>query len=118
MEDYFETIGFCLTNYDEADQKCFLYKYWRSLTKKQQQRATSARLHTSAEELLAKLKSIHTTNITQLIGIPLQTKMIADIYFENAINNKTSKDDDDDAQEIRVNNLAVVSQVYREANRR
>jgi hypothetical protein len=92
LEGYFETISFNLSNFEESDQKCFLYKYWRNLTKKHQERATSARLHASAEELISKLKSI--TNITQLIGIPLQTNMIADIYFENAVNVKTSTRDD------------------------
>jgi hypothetical protein len=58
----------------------FLVKYWRNLSLKHKETsATVAKLRQTAEDLIAQLKSI---GITQLIGIPLQIKMLADIYFE------------------------------------
>ena len=36
----------------------------------------------SAEELITKIKSILKENINQFIGIPLQTKMLADIFID------------------------------------
>ena len=40
----------------------------------------------SAEELIERIKPISSQNLNQLIGIPLQTKMLADIYFEKVKN--------------------------------
>jgi len=52
-----------------------------------QERPTSAnKLMQSAEELIKKIKSISSKNLNQLIAIPLQTKMLADIYFEKVEN--------------------------------
>jgi hypothetical protein len=45
----------------------------------------------SAEELIERIKSISSDNINQLIGIPLQTKMLADIYFERVKNKEDFK---------------------------
>jgi hypothetical protein len=50
---------------------------------KHQERASSARLKQSAEDLITKLKSILIESINQLIGIPLQTKMLADIFIDS-----------------------------------
>ena len=36
----------------------------------------------SAEDLIQRIKSISSQSLNQLVGIPLQTKMLADIYFE------------------------------------
>jgi ankyrin repeat protein len=83
LEDHFSTFSFNLNNFGSEDQKNFLVKYWRILNLKNPPRPTSAnKLMQSAEELIARIKSISSDNINQLIGIPLQTKMLADIYFE------------------------------------
>ena len=87
LEDHFSTFSFDLNNFDDEDQKCFLVKYWRSLNLKNPPRSTSAnKLMQSAEDLINRIQSISSDNINQLIGIPLQTKMLADIYFERVKN--------------------------------
>jgi hypothetical protein len=87
LEDHFSTFSFDLNNFDSDDQKNFLVKYWRSLNKLNQERPTSAnKLMQSAEDLIERIKSISSQNLNQLIGIPLQTKMLADIYFEKVKN--------------------------------
>jgi hypothetical protein len=79
LEDHFQTFAFNLNNFNDDDQQNFLYKYWRNVNKKNQKRAPSAQLKQSAEELSLKIKSI---KLNKLIGIPLQTKMLADIYCD------------------------------------
>jgi len=54
----------------------------------------------SAEDLLTQINSSLTKNITQLIGIPLQTKMVADIYFEHITNIN------EQASAIKITNIA------------
>jgi ankyrin repeat protein len=84
LEDLFRTFSFNLNNFDDKDQKNFLHKYWRNLNLKNQARPTSAsKFMQSAEDLIKRIKSI---NLIELIGIPLQTKMLADIYFEKVKN--------------------------------
>jgi hypothetical protein len=84
LEDLFRTFSFNLNNFDEEDQKNFLHKYWRNLNLNNQARPTSAsKFMQSAEDLIERIKSI---NLNELIGIPLQTKMLADIYFEKVKN--------------------------------
>jgi hypothetical protein len=88
LEDHFSTFSFSLNNFDDEDQKNFLYKYWRNenfkkkLNLQHKERATTAQLKQSAQYLITKIKSSQIENITALIGIPLQTKMLADIYFD------------------------------------
>jgi ankyrin repeat protein len=84
LENNFRTFAFDLNNFSDQDQKEFLYKYWRSSNLKQQkgERASSAKLRQSAEDLITKIKSFLSKNINQLIGIPLQTKMLADIFID------------------------------------
>jgi ankyrin repeat protein len=88
LEDHFGTFSFDLNNFDDEDQKNFLYKYWRNenfkkkLNLQHKERATTAQLKQSAQYLITKIKSSIIKNITKLIGIPLQTKMLADIYFD------------------------------------
>jgi ankyrin repeat protein len=89
IEDHFRTFSFNLNNFDYEEQKYFLCKYWRNLKWKQNERPSSGKLMKSAEDLLAQIKSSLTENITQLIGIPLQTKMLADVYFQR-INEQAS----------------------------
>jgi ankyrin repeat protein len=87
LEDHFNTFSFDLNNFDSEDQKNFLVKYWRSINKLNQERPTSAnKLMQSAQDLIKRIKSISSENLNQLIGIPLQTKMLADIYFEKVKN--------------------------------
>jgi ankyrin repeat protein len=76
LEDHFNTFSFNLNNFDSEDQKNFLAKYWRSLNNQNQESET--KLMQSADDLI---KSISPQNLNQLIGIPLQTKMLGDIYF-------------------------------------
>jgi ankyrin repeat protein len=83
LEDLFRTFSFNLNNFDDKDQKNFLHKYWRNLNLKNQARPTSAsKFMQSAEDLIERIKSISSQSLNELIGIPLQTKMLADIYFE------------------------------------
>jgi len=84
LEDHYNTFSFNLNNFDEEDQKNFLVKYWRTLNKLNQVRPTS--INKLAEEIVKRIKSISLENLNQLIGIPLQTKMLADIYFEKVKN--------------------------------
>jgi ankyrin repeat protein len=87
LEDHFGTFSFNLNNFDEEDQKNFLHKYWRNLNLKNQARPTSAsKFMQSAEDLIERIKSISSQSLNELIGIPLQTKMLADIYFEKVKN--------------------------------
>jgi ankyrin repeat protein len=88
LEDHFKIIAYNLSNFDEYDQKNFLYNYWHNLNKKNQKRASSAQLKQSAEDLIKRIKSISSLSLNQLIGIPLQTKMLADIYFEKVKDEK------------------------------
>jgi len=81
LEEHFRTLAFNLNNFDDNDQQSFLYKYWRNLNLKHHKRATSAKLKQTAEDLIKKIKSILSENISQLIGIPLQTQILADIFF-------------------------------------
>jgi ankyrin repeat protein len=84
LEDHFNTFSFNLNNFDDEDQKNFLVKYWRSLNLKNQKNET--KLMQSAEDLIERIKSISSQNLNQLIGIPLQTKMLADIFHERVEN--------------------------------
>jgi ankyrin repeat protein len=86
LEDHFKTFSFSLNNFDDDDQKNFLYKYWRSLNSCQEM--SDKKLMKSAASLLRQLKISLTKNICELIGIPLQTKILADIYSEQIKNNE------------------------------
>jgi hypothetical protein len=98
LEDHFGTFSFDLNNFDDEDQKNFLYKYWRNLNLKNQVRPTSAnKFMQSAEDLINRIKSISSQSLNELIGIPLQTKMLADIYFEKV------KDEEEFSQIILTN---------------
>jgi ankyrin repeat protein len=89
LEDHFRTFSFNLNNFDDKDQKNFLYKYWRNLNLKNQARPTSAsKFMQSAEDLIERIKSISSQSLNELIGIPLQTKMLADIYFDKVKDEK------------------------------
>jgi ankyrin repeat protein len=83
LEDHFGTFSFNLNNFNDEDQKNFLVKYWRNLSlQNKETRATSAVLRQSAEDLIKKIKAISSQSLNELIGIPLQTRMLADIYLE------------------------------------
>ena len=82
LEDYFETISFNLNNFEENDQIKFVYNYWRSLNRKQKMNLRHSDLEHSAQFLIKKVRSSLNQRISDLIGIPLQTKMIADIFFD------------------------------------
>jgi hypothetical protein len=87
LEDHYNTFSFNLNNFDEEDQKNFLVKYWSNLNLQHKEtRETSAVLMQSAEDLIERIKSISSQSLNELIGIPLQTKMLADIYFERVKN--------------------------------
>jgi ankyrin repeat protein len=99
LEDHFSTFSFNLNNFDSEDQKNFLLKYWNNLNNTNQENEN--RLMQSAEELIERIKSISSDNLNQLIGIPLQTKMLADIYFERVKNKK-------DFSNLILTNIAVL----------
>jgi ankyrin repeat protein len=89
LEDHFNTFSFDLNNFDSEDQKNFLVKYWRSLNlnKTNQEKPISVnKLIQLAEDLINRITSISSQNLNQLIGIPLQTQMLANIYFEKVKN--------------------------------
>ena len=81
LEDYFHTISFDLNNFSKGDQVDFMVKYWQSKNID----LDEDDLKEKAELIIKNLKLSLTQNITQLIGIPMQTKMIADIYLEKLI---------------------------------
>jgi ankyrin repeat protein len=106
LEDHFSTFAFNLNNFDDEDQKSFLYKYWRSSNLKHKERATSAKLKQSAHDLITQMKSIlleEEKNLNQMIAIPLQTKMLADIYFEQI---KHNNKDETIAAPLQIANIA------------
>ena len=82
LEDYFETISFNLNSFQKEDQIQFLYNYWRGLNMKQQKNLRHSDLEHSAQVLIIKVRSSLNQRIGDLIGIPLQTKMITDIFFD------------------------------------
>jgi hypothetical protein len=79
LEDHFKTFSFNLNNFDDEDQKNFLVKYWRNLD---ENTLDEKKLRNAADNLISQIESSLTKNLNELIGIPLQTKMLADIYFE------------------------------------
>ena len=95
MEDFFQIISFDLNNFNIEDQIKFLVKYWTTLNKNLNGEA----LENLANKLITKLKSTMTNDIDQLIGIPLQTKMIAEIYCD-IINSEK------DLNSIELNNIS------------
>jgi ankyrin repeat protein len=101
LEDHFGTFSFNLNNFDEEDQKNFLHKYWGNLNLQQKEsRATNInKLKQSAEDLIERIKSISSQSLNELIGIPLQTKMLADIYFEKV-------KDEEEFSQINLTNIA------------
>jgi truncated hemoglobin YjbI len=84
LEDHFNTFSFNLNNFDSEDQKNFLAKYWGSLNLKNQE--NESKLMQSAQDFIERINSVPFKNLNQLIGIPLQTKILADIYFERVKN--------------------------------
>ena len=78
-----------------------MYKYWRNLNLKHHKRATSAKLKQTAEDLIKKIKSILSENISQLIGIPVQTQILADIYFGQEKGRK-----EDELSKLKIANIA------------
>jgi hypothetical protein len=105
LEDFFGTISFSLSTFNEEDQKKFLVKYWcqkRNLTEMQSTQKT--------EELIRNLKNTELFNetIRNLIGIPLQTRMIADIFMDE-LNN---------SMELKINNLSDLYDMFIETKLR
>ena len=90
LEDCFETISFNLNDFEREDQINFFVKYWKTLNKNKDK----SNLYKTAQVLLEKIESSFTKNISQLIGIPLQAKMLADIYPEGNV------------ERIRIKNIA------------
>jgi ankyrin repeat protein len=100
LEDHYRTFSFNLNTFDYEDQKNFLYNYWRSLNLKSKERPTSIdKYEQNAEYLIERIKSMPSQSLNELIGIPLQTKMLADIYFERVKNNE-------DFSHLKLNNIA------------
>ena len=79
LEDYFQTISFDLKNFKTQDQINFMVRYWKSF---KNINLDEISLKISAQKLIENMEKSLTDKISKLIGIPLQTKMIADIYFE------------------------------------
>ena len=84
LEDSFETISFNLNNFVEEDEKNFLYKYWRSLKVVR----TNEELEHLAAELVRKVKTSLNARLSEFIGIPLQIKMMADIFYDKIESNE------------------------------
>ena len=84
LEDHFGTFPFDLNDFDDEDQKIFLLKYWRSLSSTSSKEMNDDKLLHAADELITQIKSSSPTgkSIKQFIGIPLQTKMLSDIFSE------------------------------------
>ncbi len=101
LEDYFQTISFNLNRFDLEDQINFLIKYWKSSNK----RLDETLLKDWAQKLIANIKSSLTNSITQLIGIPLQTKMIAEIYLDKL-------NSDEDLENVNVDNISCLYQEF------
>jgi hypothetical protein len=78
LEDHFKTFSFNLNNFNDKDQKEFVYKYWLSTNEKHQE--SDDKLIQSALYLIKQ--TILSQNLNQLIGIPLQIKMLADIFID------------------------------------
>jgi hypothetical protein len=94
LEDHFKTFSFNLNNFNYEDQIEFLYKYWLSSNKNHQESVD--KLMQSAVDLINKIKYLHSENLNRLIGIPLQTKMLADIFI----------DKEKDFSKIEISNIA------------
>ena len=82
LEDFFSTISFGLNEIDADEQINFLKKYWRNLNLKSNRYTRIEDLEHSSKELVDKMRSSLNSKINEILGIPLQTKMIADIYFD------------------------------------
>ena len=103
LEDYFKTISFSLNNIDTDDQINFLRNYWYN---KNNNRANDLiYLQHSAKKLVDKLRSSLNAKMSELIGIPLQTKMIGDIYFDKL-------DSEKDFAKFELNNMADLYQKF------
>ena len=99
LEDFFSTISFSLINIDAEEQLTFLKNYWQTLNLKSKRFTRIKGLEHSAKDLVYKIRSNLNAKISELIGIPLQTKMIADIYFEKL-------DSEEDFKTIELGNMA------------
>ena len=105
LEDFFNTISFSLNRIDAQEQTSFLYNYWYNLEKNKlkNNRITDIiyleHLQLSAKDLVEKVRSSLNSKISEIIGIPLQTKMIGDIYFDKL-------DSKEDFSEIELSNIA------------
>jgi hypothetical protein len=113
LEDRFRTFAFDLNNFDDEDQKRFLVEYWQSLNLRQEVCGCGIRGPTSAHKLepkanllISKMKSKLSKNINELIGIPLQIKMLADIFIDK---------DKDDLSTLEITNIASLYLAFIEA---
>jgi hypothetical protein len=82
LEDFFSTISFSLNTIDVDEQINFLNKYWSDLNLKSKRYTRIEDLEYSAKDLVEKVRTSLNAKMSEIIGIPLQTKMIADIYFD------------------------------------
>jgi hypothetical protein len=96
LEDHFGTFAFRLNNFNDEDQLNFFVKYWHQLNNNLDEYT----LINAAFKLSSQVNLRLTQHIHQLIGIPLQTKMLADIYF-----NKINDTNDDSIFRIVFNNM-------------
>jgi hypothetical protein len=105
LEDYFRTISFNLNVFEEKDQIDFLYKYWRRRLEliKRGKRVKKEKLKQFAEDLVVKMRKSLSSEISDLIGIPLQTKMLADVYFEEL---NSRPEDREEATKVEIINIA------------
>ena len=104
LENCFQTSSFNLNNFDEGDQKMFLIKYWRSLS----QDVKNEKLEKAAGKLIDQAKLNLTDDISKLIGIPLQTKMLGDIFFEQVKK-------EEDFEYLKITNIADLYAEFIEA---
>jgi ankyrin repeat protein len=103
LEDYFKTISFNLNMFEKKDQIEFLYNYWRGGFELNEDK----RIKKFAEDLIVKMKISLTAEISELIGIPLQTKMLADIYFGQLKSQLNSGENENNLNsKIEINNIA------------
>jgi ankyrin repeat protein len=108
LENYFRTIAFDLNVFEEGDQIEFLCKYWRRcLELKGENEIGEAELKQFAQDLVVKMRKSLTPQISGLIGIPLQTKMLADVFLEEFYS-RTEGRDEEEAPRVEIVNIAVL----------
>ena len=83
LEDRFQTFSYKMKKFDQENQINFLKNYWKHFWNEnnKQNEFDDLKLASIARKIIENFNKMPFTNkIDELIGIPLQTKMIAEIY--------------------------------------